>query len=229
MTLDAFLQQFGSELSAGPLLALGVAVLGGVVASAICPCTLPIGAGVAGFVAEQESESRRRGFLVATAFFAGIVVNLAILGAVAGRLGVVLTEAFGRYWALAMALVSVAAAVLAFYGPRLRTETLAALRKPGVLGAFGYGFIFSLGTSAAPLLLLLAIAAAQAEPRNGLALAVAFGIGRGLPFLIVGVFAGAIVRFAQLGRWRRAIQFVSGFALLLVGVYYARVFVTLTS
>jgi cytochrome c-type biogenesis protein len=47
----------------------------------------------------------------------------------------------------------------------------------------------------------------------------AFGAGRGLPFLIVGLFAGLIVRFASLGRWRRPLQIVSGFALLTVAVY----------
>lgn len=40
----------------------------------------------------------------------GIVLNLTILGALAGRLGALLTESFGRYWALGMATVSFVAA-----------------------------------------------------------------------------------------------------------------------
>jgi hypothetical protein len=51
-----------------------------------------------------------------------------------------------------MALLSLTAAILAFWGPRLKSYQLAGLRKPGVAGAFLYSFIFSLGTSAAPLL-----------------------------------------------------------------------------
>lgn len=70
-------------------------------------------------------------------------------------------------------LASLVAAGLAFYGPRLRVDKLAALRRPGAIGAFGYGFIFSLGTSAAPLLLLLAVSAAQASFLYGLLLAFA--------------------------------------------------------
>lgn len=227
MTLEEFLRQFGSGLTGGTLLAVAVALVGGVVASAVCPCTLPMGLGMAGVVGSYENESRRRGLLVAVAFFAGIVVNLAVLGALAARLGSVLTESFGRYWALAMAVVSLAAAVLAFYGPRLRIEKLSDMRKPGVAGAFGYGFVFSLGTSAAPLLLLLTVSAAQARPLFGLLLATAFGVGRGLPFLVVGLFAGAVVRLTRIGQWRRAIQLVSGLALLLVSFYYARAFVSL--
>ena len=44
--------------------------------------------------------------------------------------------------------------------------------------------------------------AAQTRTEYGLliALAFAFGVGRGLPFLIVGLFAGLIMRFAALAR-----------------------------
>src|SRR3989442_242600 len=43
MTLEAFLGHFGSQLSGGLLLALGIALVSGIVASAVCPCTLPLG------------------------------------------------------------------------------------------------------------------------------------------------------------------------------------------
>jgi cytochrome c-type biogenesis protein len=228
MTLEGFLEAFAPGFSEGLLLPMGLALLAGVVASGVCPCTLPVGVGMAGLVSSSsQGNSGRSGFLIAAAFFSGIVVNLALLGALAGRLGAILTESFGRYWALGMAIVSVVAAILAFYGPRLKENQLASLRRPGIGGAFTYGFIFSLGTSAAPLLLLLSVAAAQASPLYGLLLALSFGLGRGLPFLVVGVFAGAVSRLAQLTWLRRSIQILSGSALLFVGYYYARVFVDL--
>lgn len=227
MTLDAFLERFASSLPHGSFWTVLVVILAGVVASAVCPCTVPVGLGVAGVVGSTGSENRRDGFLIALAFFAGIVINLTILGSLAGRLGAVLTESFGRYWALGMATVSLVAAVAAFWGPRLGVEKLASLRRPGLAGTFVYGFIFSLGTSAAPLLLLLTVAAAQARPGYGFILALAFGIGRGLPFLLAGLFAGVLMRFARLGIWRRAIQVISGSALVFVCIYYVRVFVAL--
>lgn len=227
MSLDEFLQRYASTLPDGSFWALGVALVAGVVASAVCPCTLPVGLGMAAAAGATETQSRRTGFLIAASFFAGIVVNLTLLGAVAGRLGAVLTESFGRYWALGMAGISFLAALAAFWGPRIGVERLAALRSPGFFGAFGYGFIFSLGTSAAPLLLLLTVAAAKASPGYGLMLAFAFGVGRGLPFLLAGIFAGAIARLTRLGGWRRTIQIVSGSALLFVSVYYTRAFIAL--
>ena len=227
MTLDQFLHNFGSSLPAESIWGIGIAILAGVVASAVCPCTLPVGLGVASAVGASESAARRSGFLIAVAFFAGIVTNLTLLGALAGRLGLVLTDSFGRYWTLAMAILALVAAIFAFYGPRLDNERLAALRRPGAAGAFGYGFVFSLGTSAAPLLLLLTVAAAQAKPLYGLLLAFAFGLGRGLPFLLVGIFAGAVLRLARLTAWRRTVQVVSGIALLFVSAYYAKAFAAL--
>lgn len=227
MTLEEFLRWFGDGLSQGWLPALVAAVAGGVLASAVCPCTLPVGLGVAGVVGATEGDSPRRGFPIALAFFLGIVVSLAVLGGLAGRIGSVLTESFGRQWALAMAGVSLVAAAVALAEPRLRVRQLASWRRPGLAGAFAYGFLFSVGTSAAPLLLLLTLSAGAATPLYGLFLATAFGVGRGLPFLIVGLFAGAAARFTRLGQWRRTLQIASGLGLLLVSAYYTRAYLAL--
>jgi cytochrome c-type biogenesis protein len=228
MSLESFLEVYGGAISQGGVLAvLGVALLAGVVASGVCPCTLPVGMGVAAWSGTAETQSRKTGLIIALAFFAGIVINLAILGAVAGRLGAILSESFGRYWALGMALLSLGAAALAFWGPRLRASQLAGLRKPGANGAFGYGFIFSLGTSAAPLALLLTVAAATGSSIYGVLLAFAFGVGRGLPFLLAGLFAGAMTRFVRLERWRHAIQVFSGSFLVLVSAYFFQAFAAL--
>lgn len=223
--LEQFLREAGT--GHGFVVALGVSFLAGIVASAVCPCTLPMGLGMASMAGASEAQGRRRGLKIAAAFFAGIVINLTVLGALAGRLGALATESFGRYWALIMAAMSLAAAGAAFWGPRLQVTQLESLRRPGAIGAFGYGFIFSLGTSVAPLMLLLAVSAANARPEFGFALALAFGIGRGLPFLVAGLLASAVTRFTRLGLWSRSIQVFSGVALLLVSVYYARTFAAL--
>lgn len=225
MTLDEFLRQFGSGLSGGiSLVGLGVVFLAGIVASAVCPCTLPVGLGMASAAGASEVQARRSGLKIATVFFAGIVINLTILGALAGRLGALLTEKFGLFWALGMAILSLIAAVFAFWGPRFKVSQLAGWRRPGLIGAFGYGFIFSLGTSVAPLLLLLTVSAAKGSPVEALFLAFTFGLGRGLPFLLVGVFASAITGLTRFGAWRRTIQVVSGCALLVLSGYYASTF-----
>ncbi len=225
MTLDEFLRQVGA--GHGFLVALGVSFLGGIVSSAVCPCTLPVGLGMASVAGASELQARRQGLRIAAAFFAGIVINLTLLGMVAGRLGGLTTETFGRYWALAMAVLALVAAVVAFRGLGLHLDRLEALRRPGLVGAFGYGFVFSLGTSVAPLVLLLTVSAASGKAESGFLLAFMFGLGRGLPFLLAGLIGGAAMRFTRLGRWGRAIQVVSGCTLLAVSLYYAHTFAAL--
>lgn len=227
MTLEEVLQPLASD-HAGLLMAAGVTFAAGIVASAVCPCTLPVGLGVAGMAGASEAGSRRAGLRVAAAFFVGIVVSLTVLGALAGRIGALATESFGRDWALAMAIVSLGAALLAFWWPRMKHDRLATWRRPGVLGAFAYGIVFSIGTSVAPLLLLLTVAAAEGQTARGVLLALVFGLGRGLPFLAAGLAASAVTRLAQLGLWGRAMQVLSGVALLGVSAYYAQVYVALS-
>jgi cytochrome c-type biogenesis protein len=227
MSLEQFIQQFSQSLAQGSFLSLLIAAGAGMITTGVCPCTLPVGLGIAGLVSSNTENKSNKGFMIALAFFCGIVVCLSVLGALAGKLGIFLTETFGRYWAISMAVISAVAAVFAFYGPRLTTTRLANMRKPGISGSFVYGLIFSLGTSAAPLLLLLSVAAATANPIYGFILALVFAIGRGLPFLIVSAFAGAVTKFAQLTWLRRSIQIVSGLALLYVCYYYVRVFIDL--
>ena len=151
MSLEKFIEQFSHALANGSFFSLLIAALAGVISTGVCPCTLPVGLGIAGVVSTNTEKKSNKGFMIALAFFCGIVVCLALLGALAGSLGILLTETFGQYWALAMALISTLAAGLAFYGPRLKVNRLADLRRPGVGGTFVYGLIFSLGTSAAPL------------------------------------------------------------------------------
>lgn len=227
MTLEQFLDWFGPDLGQSALAILTLSLLGGIVASAVCPCTLPVGLGMAGLAGASEARVRHTGLQISLAFFAGIVASLTVLGGFAGRLGALATESFGRNWALAMAIMSFAAALVAFRWSRMKFEALIAWRRPGLLGTFGYGVVFSLGTSVAPLLLLLTIVAAGGKPENGLLIASIFGVGRGLPFLLAGVAGSALTSLTRLGSWSRAIQAVSVAALLIVGIYYTNLFVEL--
>ena len=159
----------------------------------------PAGLGVAGLAGVSENSERHGGLHIATAFFAAIVLSLTVLGAFASQIGALATEAFGRGWAAVMALLSLAAAVVAWRWPRMKNSALTAWRRPGVLGTFGYGLVFSIGTSVAPLLVLLALTAGHAEAKYGVLLAFVFGLGRGLPFLVAGVAGSALVAWTRIG------------------------------
>ena len=91
-------------------------------------------------------------------------------------------------------------------------------------GVFLYGILYSVATittSAGPLVLLLTIAAAIGRPAYGAVLSVAYGVGRGLPFLVLALFAGRLSSWIErIEPARRAIEVVSGLALLALSVYF---------
>lgn len=209
----------------GLLLGLMVATGAGVLSTGVCPCTLPMGAGVAAAAGGTEAEERRSGLALVGMFALGVIATTGVLGATAAHAGALLTVSFGRYWALGMAVFTLAAAVIAFAGLRLKAPQLAHLRRPGMAGGFLYGVIFSLGTATAPLLVLLAAAATQAQPFQGALLGGTFGIGRALPFLLIGLSAGLLSRFLQSPGRRKTVQALSGCVLLAASFYFGRVFV----
>ncbi len=224
MIIQHFLNEFTTAFRDGSVISLGIAFLTGLISSGVCPCTLPVGLGFAGYVGSASVRESKTGFAITFSFFIGIIFCLTLLGAIAGYTGVFLTEVFGQYWALAMGIIALIAAGIAFYGPYLRVRQLETLRRPGIGGSFIYGFIYSLGTAAAPLLLLLSFAAAKANLFYGLILAFSFGIGRGLPFLVVGLFSNAVSKLAKLSWLRKSIQILSGFALLYLSFYFFRLY-----
>lgn len=170
---------------------------------------------------------RATAVIVSSAFFSGVVVSLLMLGIAASYLGRLLAD-WSAFFALGAAGVSLLAGVAALFGPQLRRRIPAPdiHQRAGVGGAFVYGLAYTLATvttGAGPLLLLLTVAAAMGRPAYGAALSLAYGVGRGLPFLVLGISAGATFAWAsRVERWRRAAEVVSGIALLAIAGYFGR-------
>lgn len=215
--------QLGTSVHGYPYI-LVATFLAGVFASAICPCSIPVGLSVAGTAGSSEAGAHRSGFQIGAAFSGGIVISLTILGAFAGQLGAIATETFGRGWSLIMAAMSLLAAVWAFVSAPAGFKRLHGWRKPGLLGTLVYGLVFGLGTSVVPLLLLLSVAAGTASLAGGIAVAFVFGLGRGLPFLVAGMVGAAITRIPGFGAWNRRLHLFSGLMLLVVSAYFAQVY-----
>jgi len=163
--------------------------------------------------------------LISLSFFFGLVISLLALGVAASFAG----RLFSRWsaaFAIAAALFSLAAGLAAIFGPTLRryVPDPEVNKRGGIAGAFLYGLLYSVATvttSAGPLLLLLTIAAAVGHPAYGAALSLSYAVGRGLPFLLLGLFAGTVGAWlARMGPARRVAEVLSGVALVTLSVYF---------
>lgn len=174
-----------------------------------------------------EGKRRRRGVTLSLAFFLGVVNSLLALGVAASYLGRLLAR-WSVAFAMAVSLFSLVAGLAAILGPTLRRyiPDPEIANRGGIAGAFFYGLCYSAATvttSAGPLLLLLTVAAAIGRPAYGAVLSLSYAIGRGVPFLLLGLFAGTVGAWLARISWaRRVAELVSGVALLVLAVYFAR-------
>jgi len=162
-----------------------------------------------------------------------VVLSLLALGTAAAYFGRVLSQ-WSAAFAVGTAIFSLAAGLAAIFGPWLRRyiPDPEIARRGSVAGAFVYGLCYSVATittAAGPLFLLLTVAAAIGRPAYGAMLSLSYAVGRGAPFLLLGLFAGAVGAWlARLGRARRVAEVVSGIALLILAVYFGRLALSLS-
>lgn len=155
------------------------------------------------------------------------MLTLGVLGTAAAVLGRLLTR-WRTAFAIGAAALTLVAGLATLVAPvlRRRVPDPEVRRRQGVTGALAYGVLYSVATittSAGPLVLLLTVAAAMGRPAYGAALSLAYGLGRGIPFLLLGLFAGRLSGWiGRIERARRAMEVVSGLALLVLAGYFLR-------
>lgn len=222
-----FIQGVSASVAQYPLAALLVALAGGALSTSVCPCTVPTGIGIVGYVGGSVGGaatypgarapsvvpspgarvgppgSAPSGATLSLAFFVGLVATLTALGTGAAAAGRLLTRYDVAFSVLA-GVVSAAVGVAALAGPwvRRRVPDPHVRQRGGAAGALAYGVAYSVATitsSAGPLVLLLTVAAAIGRPAYGALLSLTFAAGRGLPFLALGLAVGHVGR--RLGPW----------------------------
>jgi cytochrome c biogenesis protein CcdA len=208
-------------LSGGHLLALPLAIAGGVV-TGLNPCCVPLYPAAAATCCATRGDRVRAALGASSAFVAGVALATTVLGVVAALAGRTMVGLGG--WArYLIALVPLAMAVHLLGWLRLR---LPAFRGPGAPHSLTSAFLTGLALSlvlapcGTPVLAsVLAYAAYQGSVLYGAILLFLFGLGAGLPVLLIGTAAGALaLRFDAAGL-RPWIDRVTGVMLLGVGFY----------
>jgi len=198
---------------------------------AFTPCVFPMFPILSGIIASKGQHlSKLRGFTLALAYVLGMAITYAIAGAAAGLSGAMLSAALQNAWVLstfALIFVVLAFAMFGFYELQLPSfiqsklaEETGHLKGGQLTGVFGMGALSALIVSpcvAAPLAgALLYISQTRDVVLGGSALFV-MALGMGVPLLLLGVSAGALL--PKSGAWMKSIQQFFGVLLLAVAIW----------
>ncbi len=214
-------------LQASSLVAFLLVFLGGIVTS-IGPCNVAMIPLVVGYVGGTHELSRGRSFTLSLAFALGLALTFMLLGVVASLVGG-LIGGTSRVWYYVTAGVCllIGLSMLGSFSPlgvpgadRLRER----VRLRGVPGALALGLVSGLVASqcATPVLaaILTYVMSQDGALAYGAALLFIYALGRGVPIVLAGTFAGALKQLQALGRWSLVIERASGVLIIGVGLYF---------
>jgi thiol:disulfide interchange protein DsbD len=215
---------------AGPLPALLAAFLGFGLLLAFTPCVFPMIPILSGILAGGgESPTRRRGFVLSSAYVLAMAAAYGVVGLAAGWSGANLQAALQTPLALGLMAAVLVVLALAMFGlfdlalpAGLAGRLSAGRRGSSVAGAalLGFGSALVVGPCVTPPLAAALLYAAQTGDglRGGAALFM-LGLGMGLPLVAAGTFGARIL--PRSGPWLGRVKAVCGVMFLAVAVALA--------
>ncbi len=216
-----------STLTPTSLIGYILVFFGGIITS-IGPCNAAMVPLIIGYVGGTANLPRRKAFEISLVFAIGLAITFMVLGIIASLLGGLLGGTT-RIWYYLVAVVCFLIGLQMvgvfhinpppwFGGLRERIKT------KGLWGALLLGLISGLVASqcATPVLaaILTYVMAKKESIIYGAVLLFIYALGRGVPIVLAGTFAGALKRIRSLGKWSGVLERASGVIIILVGFYF---------
>jgi len=214
-------------LQASSILGYLLVFLGGVVTS-IGPCNVAMIPLIISYVSGSRDLTPRKTFSIALMFTIGLAITFMLLGVTAALVGGMLGGGT-RLWYYLVGIVCLIIGlqifgVIHFSLPTWFSALREKIQTKGLFGALMLGLISGLVSSqcATPVLaaILTYVMAQKAGIAYGAALLFIYALGRGVPILLAGTFAGILKGFIKLGKWADRIEKASGAIIILVGFYF---------
>jgi cytochrome c-type biogenesis protein len=207
------------------LWAFPLVFLGGIVTS-IGPCNVAMIPLIIGYVGGHNL-SRGRSLALSAVFAVGLSITFMMLGVIAAAVGSILGW-MGKAWYYIVAAVCIVIGLqlmgtLHLPMPSVFARWQERIRSRGLLGALLLGLVSGLVASqcATPVLLaILTYVMAEGAVVYGAALLFVYALGRGVPIIAAGTFAGLVRNLTALGKWTSLLEKVSGAIVLAVGFYF---------
>jgi cytochrome c-type biogenesis protein len=182
-----------------PMIAMGAAFVWGILSILLSPCHLASIPLIVGFIDQQGRMSARRAFIISTLFAVGILITIAVIGAITAVAGRMLGDV-GKYGNYFVALIFFVVGLhlldvipMPFSGP-----SQVGMKRKGMLAAFILGLVFGIALGPctfaymAPML-GVTFKVASTQLSYGVLLLLIYGIGH----CSVIVFAGTCTEIVQ--------------------------------
>lgn len=207
----------------------------------LTPCVLPMIPILSGMIAGQGMKaSRWRGFVLSAAYVLGMAIAYAVAGVLAGLSGSMLSASLQNPWVLgafAGIFVVLAFSMFGFYDLQLPSrwqsscaETSNRLSGGTLTGVFVMGALSAIIVGpcvAAPLAgALLYVSQTRDVVLGGAALFV-MALGMGVPLLVVGASAGALL--PRVGAWMQSVKAFFGVLLLAAAIWIVSPLISVTA
>jgi thiol:disulfide interchange protein DsbD len=198
---------------------------------ALTPCVFPMIPILSGIIAGQKKElTKTSGFLLSLAYVLGMAITYALAGVAAALSGTLLSNALQNPWALSIGagiFVLLALSMFGFFEIQLPSfiqskfsDASNKMKGGNFIGVFVMGVLSAVIVGpcvAPPLAAALAFIAQTGNTTLGGVALFVLALGMGVPLLLVGLSAGALLPKA--GGWMNAVKYFFGVMMLAIAVY----------
>ncbi len=196
----------------------------------LTPCVFPMIPILSGIIAGQKQVTKASGFWLALAYVMGMAITYALAGVAAALSGTLISNALQNPWALgfgALVFVALALSMFGFFELQLPSsvqskfsDTANKMKGGSLVGVFTMGALSAVIVGpcvAPPLAAALAFIAQTGNTVLGGAALFVLALGMGVPLLLIGLSAGALLPKA--GGWMNAVKYFFGVMMLAIAIY----------
>jgi cytochrome c-type biogenesis protein len=220
--MEQLLSNLTHAVHGAPAIALGAAIVWGVLSIVLSPCHLASLPLIVGFISEQGAVTVRRAFWTATLFAVGILITIAVVGAITAAAGRMLGDIgrYGNYFVAAIFFVVglhlLGVIPLSFSGPGQ-----IGMKRKGLLAALILGLVFGVALGPctfaymAPML-GVTFKLAKTNPLYSTSLLLAYGVGHCSVIVLAGTFTEVVQRFLNWNEQSKGVTILKSVCGLLV-------------
>jgi len=198
---------------------------------ALTPCVSPMIPILSGIIAGQNKQlTKASGFLLSLAYVLGMAITYALAGVGAALSGTLLSNALQNPWALGIGagiFVALSLSMFGFFELQLPSfiqskfsDASNKMKGGNFVGVFIMGVLSAVIVGpcvAPPLAAALAFIAQTGNTTLGGVALFVLALGMGVPLLLVGLSAGALLPRA--GGWMNAVKYFFGVMMLAIAIY----------